>query len=150
MSLYPEKVLARVCSATEGLCTKRAFLPSLFHLKEALDQAGFEIHEEEVRRQIAFKPAGKPAESVNPKEGCYDGPIEQIKPGDTLHYSRYEEYRIWLKQAKGINTKMWGVGEAWEDNGARPFDNLHDKTAINQIATKPQPTQKENTNPFEI
>jgi len=136
MCLYPEKVLARVCSATEGICTKQKYLPSLFELKEALDATGFTIHEEEVRRQIHTNFVAKPPE--DPKEGCYSGPIEQIKPGDILHHSRFDEYRAFMREHKGIpKAKLWANNEDFKDSGQRPF----------QIVTKPQTEQFEKPTP---
>jgi len=143
MCLYPEKVLARVCSATEGLCTKQKYLPSLFELKEALDATGFTIHEEEVRRQIHTNFVAKPLEATpeDLKVGCYSGPIEQIQPGDILHHSRFDEYRAFMREHKGIpKAKLWANNEDYKDSGQRPF----------QIATKPQTASKEvkEANPF--
>jgi hypothetical protein len=71
----------------------------------------------------------------------YDGPIEDIRPGDVIEWHRIDEYRAFMKAKKGIkNAKLWDSNENWEDSGQRPF----------QIATKPQPIIAPDHNPFEI
>ena len=143
MGLYPEKVIASVCSPIDGLCTKIEYLPSLAKLKSSLEEAASEISE---RERLASQPRPQPAPRQKPdKSYLYTGPIEKIKPGDILAGSRLEEYNNFIR-SKGIVPKSWGRFETWRDNGARPFDN-------NNLSVKPQsiigPEENNNSNPFD-
>lgn len=69
----------------------------------------------------------------------YTGPIENVKPGDILHHTRFTEYDEFMRTKKNItNTKLWGFNETWLDNGSRPF----------QLSEKLEP-EENNPNPFE-
>ena len=136
---YPEKVVSVVCNPGHGICSKQDFFPTLSQLKGACDNASFE-HQERFRRERAStsRPETKPA--PDPFAGCYTGPIEYVKPGDVLHYTRFDEYREFMRTKKNIpNVKLWGLNETWVDNHQRPF----------QVDIKPEAQIKEEINPFE-
>lgn len=136
LARYPDGVLANVCSATHGIASKVDFFPSLASLRSHCDQEAENIQIQEKYVRMAANPRAPRAAApeVNYKANCYNGPIEDIKPGDFLHFSRIEEYRLFMMAKHRIATKVWGLNERWEDTGQRPFD------------TNP----KEETNPFEV
>jgi len=74
----------------------------------------------------------RPAKPLDDTSDCYKGPIEDIKPGDILHWSRMEEYKSFIR-TKGVTPKLWGVDETWRDTGQRPFST---------------PKKDEDKNPF--
>lgn len=126
LELYPEAVLASVCSPAFGIASKLDFFPSLAKLKSFCDEAAFELTERERRAQSGKAIAGPRPDYF---AGCYTGPIENVKPGDILHHTRFDEYHEFMKNKKNItNTKLWGFSETWIDSGARPF---HDKEEPN-------------------
>lgn len=76
----------------------------------------------------------KPAGPDFDPQGNYIGPIEHVRPGDTLTYDRLAEYDAFMKANKGMpSVRHWGFNENWVDSGQRPF----------QLAAKPE------ANPFE-
>ena len=79
---YPESLLREICSQTSGMATSFKFLPSLFEFKQYCAQRATEDyeHERRVRENASLIPAPPP----DPFEGCYTGPIEDIRPGDIL------------------------------------------------------------------
>lgn len=120
LELYPEAVLAIVCSPAYGIASKQDFFPSLAKLKSFCEEAATELAER-ARRAATPKmiPTKKRADEF---AGCYTGPIENIKPGDILHHTRFEEYRQFMREKKNIlNARLWGANETWIDSGQRPF-----------------------------
>jgi hypothetical protein len=111
------------------------FLPGLFRFKGYCEQKASEAAQHEMRAKHArAKPASKPPE--DPNAGCYTGPIEEVKPGDILHSTRFEEYREFMKNKHNIqNARLWGVNETWRDNGQRPF-------AVKLPTEEPNPFEK--------
>ena len=78
--------------------------------------------------------------SEQPPQRDYEGPIEDIRPGDILSWRRYEEYREFMLKKHGIkNIKIWGQDEEYKDSGQRPF----------RLAEKPLPIDTPAINPFE-
>jgi hypothetical protein len=50
------------------------------------------------------------------------GPMEEIRPGDRIHWSRMEEWKMFMRTRHGIREpRIWGANETWIDSGARPF-----------------------------
>lgn len=132
---YPEAVLASVCSPSFGISAKQDYFPSLNQLKKSCEDAAFELGERE-RRMAASKRKPVP-KNQDDLSNCYTGPIENIKPGDILHSTRFEEYRTFMKTKHSMQSvKLWGSSEQWRDNGQRPF-------------AKPLTAKQEETNPFE-
>lgn len=133
LELYPDKVLAVVCNPAYGIASKVDFFPSLAKLKAFCEEASTEILQRE-RRAATAKKAAPSSPKKDDMAGCYTGPIEEVKPGGVLHYTRFEEYREFMRTKKNIpNTKLWGFNETWKDTGQRPF----------QLPDKPEP------NPFD-
>lgn len=64
----------------------------------------------------------------------YKGPIADIRPGDIITEDRFDEYRTFMVTKNVPLVKIWGFGEKYTDNGARPF----------RLSSKP-----EEPNPFE-
>lgn len=144
LMLYPEAVLAVVCNPAYGIASKQTFFPSLAELKSACEAAANELAERERRAAL---PKAIPAKThPDPLAGCYTGPIEQVKPGDILHHTRFDEYHQFMREKKNFtNTKLWGVNETWVDSGQRPF----------QLSAKPEEGDKEDQenpqpNPFDV
>lgn len=110
------------------------FLPGLFRFKGYCEQKASEAAEHD-RRSKQGK--AMPALRSDPFAGCYAGPIENIKPGDILHSTRFEEYRTFMKTKHNMQSvKLWGNAESWRDNGQRPF-------------AKSLSAKQEEPNPFE-
>jgi hypothetical protein len=69
-----------------------------------------------------------------------------VKPGDILHWTRFEEYREFMRTKKNVaSVKLWGVNESWVDNHQRPFQ-LNIKPPEVPVGDKTIPA---TTNPFE-
>src|ERR1700688_5011419 len=115
---YPESLLSQICNPSTGMPSSFEFLPGLFRFKGYCEQRASEAAEHErLAKQGRAKPARRSDDSF---VGCYTGPIENVKPGDILHCTRFDEYREFMKTKNNISTKLWGFHEAWRDNGARP------------------------------
>lgn len=85
----------------------------------------------------------------------YTGPMKDIRPGDVLHCSRFDEYRQYMKVYKGLpSVKLWGVNERDIDSGMRPFSlatnpvgtSIHSRPPANKAAKEVAP---EEANPFD-
>jgi len=135
LEIYPEAVLAVVCSSAFGVAAKQDFFPTLNQLRKSCDDAAFELSERDRRMGASRrKPAPRTKENFS---DCYTGPIENIQPGDILHSTRIPEYREFMKKKHNIQeAKLWGRSEDWKDSGQRPFDG--------PLSIKP-----EEPNPFE-
>ena len=224
MALYSEKAISEVCHPVTGISTKQKYLPSLFDLKKALNEAAEpEIREvreakladerhidREAEVRLAVERATRPsydqlmssvpdALKIVPKltvmtpemfiekhpgvtkeqldaipdlpqrhtgpigrldgnpanRPSYTGPMKDIRPGDVLHCSRFDEYREYMRVSKGLpNVKLWGVNEKEVDSGMRPF-SLATNPVGASINTKPSPNKAakevvpEEANPFD-
>lgn len=85
------------------------------------------------------------SDDVGANKPSYTGPIEEIRPGDVLHWTRFDEYREFMRKKHNIkNIKTWGISETFKDNGMRPFA-VPDSTIAKHISEKPEDV----TNPFE-
>jgi hypothetical protein len=137
---YPESLLREICSPLTGMAANFEFLPGLFKFRQFCEAKAAEISERERWVREASKPR-TPVPPPDPFAGCYTGPIEQIKPGDILHCTRFEEYREFMRKNKNMpNAKLWGLNDKWVDSGQRPF---------NQINSKPQANIEDASNPFD-
>ncbi len=139
--------MKEICSPTTGMATSFEFLPGLFRFKHYCEQRAGEALDHDRRVREAVRPK-RTEPAPRPSKGDYEGPIEDIRPGDIIPWSRMDEYREFMLTKKGVrDTRLWGLNEEWKDNGARPF----------QISAKPEPVVKSNLdnqeaptpNPFE-
>lgn len=135
---YPESLLKEICHPTSGMAISFKFLPSLFEFRRYCEERAGEAAE----RERWAKEAAAPRRILPPQDptaGCYTGPIEYVKPGDILHYTRFEEYREFMRTKKNIpSVRLWGANEVWIDNNQRPF----------QIDIKQEEKKQEEPNPF--
>lgn len=145
---YPESMLKEIVNPLTGLPSRFKFTPSIMEFGQACAEIASSValhdqrlrdHEEWVRQKAL------PAPEKAPERPCYEGPIENVKPGDILSWDRQEEYRLYMQKAHQITPKIWGFYEEYRDNGQRPFAvRVEAPKEKNQIPLPP-----ENPNPFE-
>lgn len=107
----------------DGIPSKFNFLPSLKEIKDALDDvASAPVIEAHRQRQLKEQLEERNAYAPQKPRGEYWGPIEEVKPGDVLPFSRFSEYDKFMREKKGIQkVKHYTFTEEWKDNGQRPF-----------------------------
>lgn len=117
-TIYPEKVLKEACNPIHGIPGYHEFFPSLAKLRSFLEDVA--------ARQLRHSRPAIPLQDINeylPETApvaFYEGPIEEVRPGDKLHISRMDEYESFIR-TKGVVPRRWGYNENWVDSGARPF-----------------------------
>lgn len=135
---YPESTLGAALDP-KRLIKRFQYLPDLNTFKKVLDDVGA-IPAAEAQRQERI--AQQLKERVEPKKikGDYNGPIEEVRPGDILSAERQLEYREFMaKKHQMRNIKLWGPNEEYKDTGARPF----------AVHIPEPPKQQSEKNPFE-
>ena len=119
---YQRQIVIRIFSP-DVLPIRFAYLPSLKDIKEALDNAAAEVAGKDIEHRLIREQLEERKEYTPPKlKPLYEGPMEEIRPGDQISFKRLPEYQAFMKNKTGVTPRHWGLNEKWEDSGARPFE----------------------------
>ena len=146
-SQYPESTLKVIVNPLEGLPSKFKFLPGVMEFGAACAEisAAVELQKQRIadhERKVYYQ--ALPAPERPAEKGCYEGPIELVKPGDILSWERHAEYRAYMEAKHGFDPGRAVDPKNWMDSGRRPFDTLSGKHSANQNQSTEEP------NPFDI
>jgi len=119
---YREETIKEIVNPVSGMPTAFKYLPSLKEIKDYCDNKSSQIEQDKLRaiahEKLVRTTLGAPQE----EHPCYKGPIEDVKPGDVLHWSRLAEYDHFAKSKLGFDPgRPRGFFEKWIDTGRRPF-----------------------------
>lgn len=146
MALYPENIIAEICSSTNGICTKQKYLPSLFELK-----AAFEELAEIDRSRIAI--LRRRQEQLDERD-MREREIEQSRANGTR--PTYEELMAKVPQSLKITNKI-NSDKMSEGDFLKKFphitkemlDAVPNANGPQTLFAKPLSTKPEEPNPFE-
>jgi hypothetical protein len=149
---FPRNVVEIVLHPTKGVPVdlKYKFLPSLAEFKFELDRQVGEIAQrakEAKRLQEQLLDREQFNQHIRPHtKSLYEGPIEDIRPGDRISWKRSKEYDEFMSKKHSMKkVKRWERDETWIDSGARPFAA---KFAAQPITIE-KPQQDPDKNPFD-
>lgn len=118
---YPETVLAKALDP-KTIIAKHQYLPDLKSFKDMLDEVvSAPLKEAAEARQLREQFEERKKFALPKRREEYLGPIEEIKPGDILPFSRIPEYEQFMKVKHNLKVRHWTATEEWQDNGQRPF-----------------------------
>ena len=150
---YRESTLREIVSPISGLPSEFKYLPSIKEINDFCKTKSSEIEQDKLRaiahEKLVRAQIGSPRDiDKEIKDPCYWGPIEDVKPGDVLHWSRLAEYDHFAKSKLGFDPgRPRGFFEKWVDTGRRPF--AASQASSLSVPVAPPAGHSIEKNPFE-